>query len=65
MTKPIDFTLCAGIWEYWFRDKETLKPLSPRLYVGELINNKNHVSIPVPEDLINNKNAECYIQRTR
>ncbi len=24
MTRPIEFILCAGIWEYWFRDKNTL-----------------------------------------
>ncbi len=61
----MEFTLSAGVWEYWFRDKENLKPLTPRLYVGELIMNETKITIDVPEELKNNPNAVIFIQRSR
>ena len=60
----MNFTLSPGIWEYCFKDKETNKPLSPKLYAGEFFG-KTTIDIIVPEDLINNKNAYCFIQRCR
>jgi len=60
-----EFTLCAGIWEYWFFDKETNKPLTQKMFIGELQSNQTKITIEVPEYLKNNDNAIIRIQRTR
>lgn len=59
------FTLTAGIWEYWFKDADTNKPLSPKQYIGELILNETQVFIKIPKELEENKQAIIHVQRTR
>lgn len=61
----MEFTLCAGTWEWWIRDKETLKPLSPKQYIGTLIANSTRIIIEIPDSLKDNLNAQIHIQRTR
>ena len=59
-----EFELCAGIWEWWFRDKETLKPLSSLCKI-ELKRNKTKMSFVTPPELIDRPNTVIFIQRTR
>lgn len=58
------FKLCAGVWEWWVRNKDTREPVSPRLYIGELIKNETEISLDIPEHLQSPDN-EIYVQRTR
>ncbi len=59
------FTLCAGVWEYWFKDIDTNQPLSCKISLGTLMENENVVKIEVPDDICENPNAMIHIQRTR
>ena len=59
------FTLCAGVWEYWFKDKESNKSLTPKNYIGMLILDETEVFIKIPTELEENPNAIIHIQRTR
>lgn len=61
----MEFTLCAGTWEWWVRDKNTGEPLSPRQYVGTLIQNETRVLIEMPGNLKDNPEAVIHIHRTR
>ena len=57
------YKLSAGIWEYWFRDKNTLTPLSPKLYIGELTMNETEVYLMLPDNLVGNDDVEIVIRR--
>ena len=61
----MEFTLSEGVWEYWFKDKETGKPLTPIKSLGVLMLNETKVFIDVPQDIEDNKQAVIFIQRTR
>lgn len=61
----MEFTLCAGAWEWWVRDKETGEALSCRQYIGTLIQNETRVLVEMPDDLKDNPNAVILIHRTR
>lgn len=60
----LTFKLPAGVWEWWFRDKETLEPLSSITRMC-LVENVTEMSFIVPEELKGNKNVVIKIQRTR
>ena len=60
-----DFTLSAGIWVYWFKDKETHKPISPRLFIGALIDNKTTIYIEIPTQFQKNETIILQIERAR
>lgn len=59
-----EFTLIAGYWEYWFRDKKTKNPLTQRYSLFVQYKNTK-VTVFVPDDLKDSPNIEVYIQRTR
>lgn len=59
------FTLCAGQWEYWIKDKDTHQPLSCKQYIELIMENSKDINIEIPEELKNNKNAVIKVQRIR
>lgn len=61
----MEFKLCAGTWQWWVKDRETGKPLSPIQYVGTLIANETRVLVEIPDNLKDNPNAVIHIHRTR
>lgn len=60
----LTFNLSAGVWRWWFRDKNTLNPLSHICYI-ELIKNNTEMSFLIPDYLKNNNHVVIYIERCR
>lgn len=57
------FTLCAGYWQWWFRDKKTKEPLTHVSHI--FFHEKTEWKFEVPDHLRGYKDYEIYIQRTR
>lgn len=60
----LTFNLCAGTWRWWFREKETKKPLTS-ITIIHLFKNETELSVLVPDELKENKKSEVYIERVR
>lgn len=65
MNDKLKFNLSPGYWQYWFRDKETLAPLSARYFVIKDPNITSDVEIDIPEELIGNSAAIIHVVRIR
>ena len=57
-------TVCAGVWNHYFRDKETFERLADdcRICIDE---DDTEVSVRLPEELIGRPNVESIWKRMR
>ena len=58
-----EFILWPGDWRYWFRDKESKKPLSHEIRL-EIRKNQTKIDIEIPQEM-DKKTIEIYIERMR
>lgn len=60
----LTFTLSAGTWRWFFRDRENLEPLSSICYI-HFYKNKTELSFIIPDYLIGKKNVNIVVEKMR
>jgi hypothetical protein len=61
--KHLKITFSEGDWLLYFKDRETHEKLSKELHLT--CHGMVEIDVPVPYDLVDNKNAMLYFERIR
>lgn len=59
----LEFTLCAGVWEHYWKNEKTKEELTPRL--NTFLMDKTKIEIMIPNKFKDNKDIACIVKRIR